>query len=316
MDFATQMTPDQARVIDPILSNVAQEYRNQEYVLQDIFPVVPVAQRGGKVIKFGKEAFRIYNTRRAPGANTKRLQVGYAGETISLHQDSMEGTVPMEIQEEAQVVPGIELSTVAVNHVQDSMGLGIEVERAALATTSGNYGSNVQALTGSDKWSDPTADVLTQILDGKEAIRKRTGREPNKLVISSNQLNKLRVNDQIKAQFKYVTADSITTEMLARYFQLEKVIVPKAVYLDEADDDDADFKDAWGDFAALVYAPSVATGIQVPSFGYTYRLNGYPMVEQGYYERNIKSWCYPVAVEERPYQTAADAGFLFTGVTE
>ena len=45
-----QLTPAQARVVDPVLSNVAQGYRNAELVGDALFPFVPVLQRGGKIV--------------------------------------------------------------------------------------------------------------------------------------------------------------------------------------------------------------------------------------------------------------------------
>jgi hypothetical protein len=89
-----QMTPGQARVVDPVLTTVAQGYKNSEFVGFALFPAVPVDLRGGQVIQFGKEAFRLYNTRRAPGGAVKRLQVGYSGEKYALESHSLAGQVP------------------------------------------------------------------------------------------------------------------------------------------------------------------------------------------------------------------------------
>ena len=38
-----QLTPAQARVIDPVLSSIAQGYKNSEMVSQFLFPTVPVS---------------------------------------------------------------------------------------------------------------------------------------------------------------------------------------------------------------------------------------------------------------------------------
>ncbi|MFW2438064.1 MAG: hypothetical protein ACN4GR_01685 [Arenicellales bacterium] len=310
-----QMNPSQARVIDPILSNHAQKHRNAQFVLEALFPVVMVGQRGGRVIKFNKDSFRRFSTRRAPGTNTKRVQFGYASDPIALMQDSMEGQVPIELLDEARAVPGINLGANAVETVLDVMGLGVEYERAQIATDANNYGTNKETLAGTDQWSDPAADVKTQINDAKQAIRKRVGHMPNILTISSQAQSDLESNTAIKEQFKYTSSESITLDMLARYFQVEKVIVPEAVSLPDGAADSADLEDVWGNFAVLAYVPPNAKTIDVPSFGYTYRLNGHPLVEQAYFERNPKSWFYPVTVEERAYHTAADAGYLFTDVS-
>ena len=66
------------RVIDPILSNVVQGYSNMDLVGKNLFPNVPVFASGGQIIEFGKEAFKLYNARRAPGGKTSRIQMGYS----------------------------------------------------------------------------------------------------------------------------------------------------------------------------------------------------------------------------------------------
>ena len=66
-----QQTASHARVIDPILSGIAQGYLNADMVGMALFPSVPVAQRGGKIIPSGKEDFALHNLARAPALNTQ-----------------------------------------------------------------------------------------------------------------------------------------------------------------------------------------------------------------------------------------------------
>ena len=48
----------------------------------------------------------------------------------------------------------------------------------------------------------------------------------------------------------------------------------------------------------------------LPSYGYTYQLAGYPVVEEPYYERNPKAWMFPVTDEVMPVIAGADGGYL------
>lgn len=302
-----------AAVVDVLLSKHARGYRNMEFIGHNLFPRAPVSNRAMRVIKFGKEGFRMINARRAPGAGTKRVQYGYASDPIGLVQDSLEGLVPIEHQQEAQSVPGINLGANAVNMVLDIMDLGLEYEISQLALNAATYADNNKlALTGSDKWSDPSSDPAADVKAGREAIRRMIGRYPNVFPMGASVFNILTQHPKIKEQFKFTSADSITADMLARYFEVEKVLVGKAVYLPEDAKDDEPATDIWGNAALLAYVPQAGEGnFQVPSFGYTYELNGYPQVEQPYYDRNQKSWIYPTTIERRPHLTGAEGGFLF-----
>lgn len=301
-----------AAVVDPILSTHARGYRNAEFISHLVFPRVTIPNRSMRVLKFGKESFRMMNTRRAPGANKKRVQYGYASDPVSLVQDALEGLVPVEHQEEAQAVPGINLAEGAINMVLDIIDLGHEYEAAQLARTPGNYAAaNRVALAGGDRWSSDTSDPQADVDEAKEAIRRMIGRYPNTLTLGPSAFNALKRHPKVKEQFKYTGRDSITTAMLAAYFDVDRVIVGKAVWLPETVGEDRPASDVWGDDAILSYVPTTGDNFQVPSYGYTYELRGYPQVRQPYFENSNDSWIYPTTTERRVILTGAEGGFLF-----
>ena len=150
-----QMTPAQARVVDPVLTEVARGYKNTDVVGGALFPAVPVAIRGGKIVTFRKEDFRLYATGRVPGANTKRIQYGYDGSPFALEQHALEGLVPFEIMDDANVTPGIDHARVAVMKTQNIIALRLEKQQADIATTAATYAaSNKVTLSGTAQWSD------------------------------------------------------------------------------------------------------------------------------------------------------------------
>ncbi len=308
-----QMTPSQARVIDPILSTVAQGYRNAELIGSALFPVVPVGQRGGKIITFGKEDFALYNTGRVPGANTKRVQYGYSGANYALESHSLEGLVPVELSQEAQVVPAINLGQGAVQRTKNIIDLRLENAQATLATTAANYGaSNKTTLAGTSQWSDLTSGVSDPISDietAKEAIRKQIGRRPNTGVMGAAVFAKLKQHPKVVDRMKYTGRDIATTDILASLFGVSQVKVGEAVYSDAA----GAMADVWGKFVIVAYSEVAnLASMGLPTYGYTYQLAGYPIAEAPYYDRNPKSWIYPVTDEVAPVIAGAIAGYLIS----
>ncbi|NQV83914.1 MAG: major capsid protein [Rhodospirillales bacterium] len=307
------LTPTQARVIDPILTTQSRGYQHPESVGHLIFPTASVSVRGGKRIEFNKESFKLYNTARAPGAATKRIDFGYQGVAYSLEQHSLEGKVPFEIMQEAGRVPGIDMGARAVRVVQDIMSLRKEYLQGTAARLAANYaGTNKVTLAGVNQWSDAGSNPKGDVNTAKEAIRANIGRYPNTMILGPKVFMDVSEHAAIKDQFKYTSADSITTEMLARYFNVEKVAIGKSIY---ADDNDA-FVDIWGKDAVLAYVPMGQDGnMEVPSYGYTYQLDGTPYVETPYDERNAKSWFYPVTDEFSAELVGAEAGYLIQNAT-
>lgn len=302
-----------AGVVDPILSTHARGYKNSAFIHTVLFPRVTVPSRSSKVIKFGKDDFRRAQTRRAPGADTARIQFGYGADTVSLTQDALEGVVPFEIQQEAAGMPGIDLAKVHINRVLKAIALGHEIDAAAIARNAASYDANHKlALTGTDRWTHADSNPFTDIDEASDNIRRSIGVSPNTLILGPGAGKGLKRHPMVKEQFKYTSDRSVTVEMLAQAFELERVVMGKAVYLPDTSADTAMATDIWGDDAILAYVPPQEDAeMGEPSYGYTYELSGYPMVEEPYADRRAKSWVYPTTSERRVYLTGAESGFLF-----
>lgn len=306
------LTASGARVVDPILSTVAQGYKHNEMVASALFPQVGVPLRGGNIITFAKEDFMLYASGRAPGENTKRVSFGYTGSAYALVDYSLEGQVPIEIMQEGQNGPGIDHAAMAVNKVSAIMALRLEKQAADIARTAGSYASgNKVTLSGTGQWSDftGTSQPIQNIETAKDAVRAATGKRPNTIVMGAAVLAKLRQHPVVVDRMKYTGRDVATLEILASLFGVQQVLVGDAVYASDA----GVFSDVWGKDVVVAYTElgSVAD-MGAPSYGYTYNLNGYPLVEEAYYDRNSKSWVFPVTRAEAPVLASAAAGYLIT----
>lgn len=308
-----QLSPSQARVIDPVLSTIAQGYQNSEMVANYLFPTVPVSLRGGNIITFGKEGFMLYGSQRAPGENTKRVSFGFSGAPFALVDYSLEGLVPIEVQEEASNGPGIDMGAGAIGEVSAIMALRLEKQAADIARTAASYAAaNKTTLSGTAQWSDftGTSQPIQAIETAKEAVRAATGKRPNTVVMGAAVMAKLRQHPVVVDRIKYTGRDVATPELLASLFGVARVVVGDAIYSNDAG---TAFTDVWGKDVIVAYTEigsMVSRGL--PSYGYTYQLNGYPMVEEPYYDRSAKSWIYPVTRVEAPVLASASAGYLIT----
>ncbi len=307
-----QMTTSSARVVDPILTSVAQGYQNGSLVGNNLFPLVPVAQRAGKIVTFGKESFMAYDTARAPGSAVKRINLGYSSGSYGLVDHALAAAVPIELLEEAKAVPGVDMASAAVRTVQNALTLRLEVDQATVATTAGSYGSgNKTTLTSTAQWSDfsGTSDPINDIETAKEAVRSGVGLRANTIVMGAKVFAKLRQHPKVVDRMKYTGRDVATAEILAALFGVQRVLVGDAITATDA----GVFSDVWGKFVVVAYTDlgSMAE-MGRPSYGYTYQLNGYPMVEPPRYDEDTRTWLYDVADAVKPVLTAPLAGYLIT----
>ena len=305
-----QMTPSQARVIDPILTEVARGYRSPKSAIANVlFPIVTVNARGGKIISFGPDDFKLVSTVRAPGSNTKRVQFGYAGADYSLVDYRLEALTPYEIQEEGAAVPGIDVIGMSIRKVENVMALEREHQASVLARDAANYAStNKETLSGSAQWSHVDSNPIADILEAKEAIRQQIGERPNVMTLGPTVLTALRNHPKILDRLS-TSADRPPASMaqLMALFELSQIVEGEAVY-----HDGTQFQDVWGKDAILAYTtPASLAEMGSPSYGYTYQLSGRPVVEEGYEDRNANSWINPVADARKPVLAGASAGFIF-----
>ena len=312
------LNPGQARVIDPVLTTLARGYRHMMHVWPYLFPVVSVAARGGQIITFGQEDFVKRDLRRAPGANRQQLNVGYKGDKFALEQRAIDGKVALEQLQEAGAVPGINLGRRASRQAMDNLSLQIEAEAATLATTAANYtAAHTSALAGGNQWSHADSKPAAAVNTQKQLIRTKIGITPNTLVVGNAVWLALQNNADVIERVKHTRgpteqAPQVTRAMMAGYFDVEHFVVGEAM-----SGEAGEFSDLWGKNVVLAYVGTSSmdeaeANMGEPSFGYTYRLMNYPVVEEPWFDRNCDSWLYPTTTEDTPVIAGKDAGYLYT----
>jgi hypothetical protein len=308
-----QLSLSQARVVDPVLSAVAQGFTNAAMVSSVLFPRVGVDLRAGNIISFGREDFMLYGTARAPGENTKRVQFGYTSGTYGLVDYSLEGQLPIENMQESMNGPGIDMAAMTVRKTLNIMELRLEKQAADIARNAAAYAAgNKVTLSGTGQWSDytGTSNPITVIETGKEAVRASTGRRANTVVMGAAVFRWVKHHPVVRDYCKYTGRDVATADLLAALFDVERVIVGDAIWSNDAG---TVFTDVWGKDVVVAYTDTASVAdMGAPSYGYTYQLNGYPQVEEAYFERNSKSWIFPVTRAEAPVLASAAAGYLVT----
>ena len=306
------------RVVDPVLTNVARGYRHAMHAFSHLFPFVMVGQRAGRIVEFGAEDFAEFDLYRAPGAARQRLNVGHDSDPYALRQRAVDGVLPFERMQEANAVPGINLGRRTSAQSLAFASLQVELQASGMATSAANYSAdNTSALAGAARWNHGDSRPSAAVKKAKERIRVGVGMEPNVLVIGVEVFDALQENADVIDRIKHTRGpsdDPITEALLAGYFGVDKVVVGRA-----RKGKPGAFEAVWGKNAILAYVgvssmDAAEADMGAPSFGYTYRLEGYPMVGEPWQDRTCDSWISPVTVEDEPVIAGADAGYLFRTV--
>lgn len=305
---------------NPILTNLLLGRGQGSYIAETLFPRLPQALSAITLAQLGEERFKRYNLRRAPGTNTKRVEIKYEGKTYTVDQYAVEVPIPRELIRESDesrrlnVGNHLDISRIAMATASEILGLDYELDVAALATTSGTYAAgHTVALSAGTKWSASTGTPVTDILAASNVIRKKIGKRPNKLVLSADSELALVNNAQVKTYLPSTQMGPATLDQLKTILKVSEIVVGDAVWVDAT----GTGQDVWGNNAVLAYAPSIgaASGGDIslaePSLGFTNVLQGHPFAETPYFENAIKSWVYGATFERRPNVAYNTAGFLF-----
>lgn len=294
------------RVVDPVLTNLATGYTNEQFVGDQLMPFVLVEKEGGKIPLFGKEHFKVYATERALRAKSNRINPEDIG-SVDVAMDEHDLEYPIDYREDAE--SAFPLQARATNTVVEGIRLRHEVMVADMVQNPASYAvGNKIALSGTSRFTDATSDPEGVVSDAKAAVRAKIVKEPNTLVIGYPAWRVLKRHPQLKAILSDTRPRLVQLADLREIFEIENIVVGKAVKASDA----GVTSDIWGDNLVLAYVPKAGgeRSPYEPSFGYTLRKRGNPVVdtrlEDGKIEliRNTDIF--------RPFLLGADAGYLIS----
>lgn len=305
--------------VDPLMTNVAIAYTNDEYIAESLLPSFSVKKQTDKHFVYDRGRFR------APSNNAKRAQSANSGEVNLIlttgnpyfaEDHALKQFVADEEADNA-VDPSAPYQD-ATESVVERLMIGREVEAATLLATAGNYGaSNKITLTGTDQWNDYiNSNPIGDIEAGKAAVHAQIFKTPNVLMLGKQVYDQLLNHPAIIERIKHSQLGVSTLGLMASIFDVEKVIVGRAGKNNSTEGQADSMGYIWGKVALLAYvAPKVVP--KVVTLGITYvwagktlqvkRLRGsdeedregtYIRAGRWYYDQNIVS---------------SEAGYLISG---
>lgn len=314
--------------INQVLTNLAQGYKQPNYVFKSIFPIVPTSTYGGQLIQFDDSDYEDVSDDRADGAPYPEIQSGYSGRPFKLAFKGLLYKVPDKRRNEMGNLK-INWGSLAVNKLMNKAGLRHEIESAAIATTLGNYATtNRITLTSGSQFNESAVDPDPYIRAGKSAVGNQIGVDPNVMLLGQD------VFDALAAKYANNFTSTSTTpglrqqlseDTLAQIFGFAKVRVVKALKKVNGVRTRIMAKDivmAYTNPAAINsdQMPYVAMGnIDVnmlePSYGYTYAYENNPLVyDPGYNAENGYTF-YKMDFDRKVAQVGVDetSGLIISG---
>lgn len=290
--------------VDPMLTNTAIAYSNDAYVAEMIFPSFSVKKQSAKHFVYDRGRFRVNNNERGQGANSNEVTLSLTtGSPYFCEDHALKQFVADEDVDNAETPTSPFVD--ATENVSEMHMIAREVELATLLTSTSNMTQNT-TLSGTSQWDDYTnSDPIGDVRTAKQTIHNSIHVDPNTMIIGKQVFDKLVDHPQILERVKYSQLGVLTAELLARIFDVDRVIVAGAGYNTSVEGQSDSMSYIWGKNVILAYiAPVVRPKLMTLGLTYTWkqqkveRLRGtdeedrkgtYVRVGDHYYEQRLVS---------------------------
>ena len=254
--------------IDVALTNVSVQYRNAAFIAEEIAPPVSVKKQSGKYYVYDpeRESFRQTDDKRAPGAEANEVGFALSTDSYNAEDHALEATIPDEERENAD--PMIQPEIDHTEFLMEKIGLNQEMEMANLILT--DTALPGETLSGDAQWSDSDSDPVAAVEAKKAGIVEAIQIVPNTLVLPYEVYAKVRLHPKIVDRMKYSQVGGATTGQLAELFDVERILVPRAVKNTAHPGHAASIAYVWGKNAFLCYTPP-RPALKQTAFAYTFR---------------------------------------------
>lgn len=264
------MLVQQDVVVDPALGNVSIKYTNDVFIADLVAPMVKVSKQTGKYYVYDKSNLRIDSTNRAAGAGANEIDIGVAPTgTFACDDHALKGFVADEIQDQADAAlnPLID----ETEAITEKLLLDRENNLATLLRSTSNLTQNT-TLSGTSQWSDySNSDPIGDVRTARTTIHQNTFKKPNTLILGKQVFDMLIEHPAIIERVKYSQLGVITAELLARVFQVEKILVGEAGSNTAAEGQTDSLSYVWGKDAIVAYiSPKISIKMLTLAVTFTY----------------------------------------------
>ncbi len=252
------------------------------YIADKVFPIVPVVHQADKYFIWNKGDFfrdqaqlRADATESAGGGFNLTTQA-YSANVWAIHKDVGDQT-------RRNADPAVDIDVATTKWCMEQLLIRRDVLFASTFMAA-VWGTNITGVASGPSntqtiyWNDDAnGDPFSDIATGQTTILQNTGYEPNVLVLSWPVYQALRKHPLVIDRIKYTQpafSGNITPDLLAQAFDIEEILVSKAVYNTAAEGQTDSMAFIVGKHALLCYrAP--AAGLWQPSAGYIWSWQGF-----------------------------------------
>lgn len=263
--------PSQVHV-SKALENISVAYMPQGLVAQDVSKVVPVMHESDTYFVYSKDNLRVLSTVWADGDVPNRSTWNLSTSTYTLTRNALRDLVTDRTKDNADIAvkPEVDVTEALTGQIK----LKMEIDLFSLINSLTSWAART-SLSSTQRWSQNTtiSNPITFVDSATTSVRRRSGMKANTMVISDGTFKAAKEHTSIVDRIKYTSQQSVTPDLLATLFNVDKVLVSGAVQ-NTADEGITDvLADVATDTAFVGYVEP-NPGLRKPSTFYTFQKEG------------------------------------------
>lgn len=209
--------------VDQLLSNVAVKYKNERFIHEQVFPMVPVKKQSDLYRTYNR-SWSIPETKRAIGGLAREHQFEIGTSSYNLQKEALKSFVPDSAAENYDIT---DLRVDVTEELTEKIMMRKESDCAALfTTTSFSLGTS---LAAGDTWVTGSALPINLFDTAAATIVGNSGQRPNFAIIPLDSYNALKNHTTVVDRVKY-TSRELSPAILGALLGVPEILVPDMYY--------------------------------------------------------------------------------------
>lgn len=256
---------------DPVLSQIAVDFKNRQYIADQVLTQVNVPLLFGRYLVWDQGVtFKTPRTAYQQDGSPGMIELKATQASFNLEFKALAAYVD---ELEVSQAPQAQVRAMKLSKLVQALQLDLELQVAA-KLTSGSVMTSNTTLSGTGQWSDfVNSNPISAILTQADALPTR----PNTFIAGRDVISKLRTHPLILSAIQYTQRGGLAPlDALAALFEVDRILVGDA-FKDTANEGQAASKSRiWGKNAILAYVdPSPPSPLMdQPTLGYLPTLAG------------------------------------------
>ena len=243
-----------------------------EFIGTKVLPIFPTKKKASIFPAITRESItRDADTKRAPRGNYNRDSFQAKDRQYACEEHGLEGPLDDSEREMYSSDFDAELTTVQIVTRRVLQAQEKRIASAVFDTTTFS-GSDLFTDYSAEPWDNGSSDVIAQVREVREKVRKNCGMDPGTLIMSKANIDRLLANSGIKGAIQYVArlTEAEILNALADILGVKKIVVGKGIYNSAKEGKSFKGADIWSDDYAMVAVIGEGQRLSDPSMGRTF----------------------------------------------